>query len=197
MMEALAQWEPDDVVSQFRGYKLRTPHTEEAIRQAGQVLPPNIQGIESQDKREHGLVFHDHGDGRLVLGSHDVGDRNSVPGPPDLYQPTARVHIHSHPYSPGSAHDYPSMADQLMARENPHVDFLVQIPAQAPGAQSDYVIYKGSYPPRFHLTVPNPGNLPVPPHSPDGDGFPPFKAHPIHPDLQDPRFNENGSSPSA
>lgn len=196
-MEALAQLEPDEVVSEFWGYKLRTPHMEEAIRQAEEILPPNIQGVEAQDKREHGLVFHDHGDGTLALGSHDVGDRDAVPAPPDLYRPTARVHIHTHPYSPGSAYDYPSMADQLIARENPDVDFLVQIPAEAPGAKNEYIVLKGSHPPRFHLSVPNPANLPVPPHSPDGDAYPPFKEHPFNPYFHRSRFEENGSPPGA
>jgi hypothetical protein len=194
MYEMLQQ----DVTSEFNGYKLRAPHIQEAIRQAELILPRNIQGIEEQPKREHGLIFHDHGDGNLVLGGHEVGEPDSVEVPLDIHQPTARVHLHTHPYSPdrsfhdypGMAHDYPSMPDQVLARAHPAIDFLVQIPAEAPGAQNEYIILKGSHPPRFHLTVPNPDNLPVPPHSPDGDHLPPYREHPVNPYTHFSRFEE-------
>jgi hypothetical protein len=71
------------------------------------------------------------------------------------------------------------MSDQKNARLLPHIDFLVQSPTTAPGAPNDYLLYKGTFPPRHYTLVDNPHNLPVRPDSPDMNAMPPFKPHPF------------------
>ena len=160
------------------GFKLMEPHVQDAVRQAQRILPANIPS-QPWTMPEHSIVFHQNPvTGRLEPGSILTGNEVSVPVPYDLEWPTARVHIHSHPFTATPHSISPSMLDQNIARKYPNMDFIVQTPALAPGQPNGYVIYNGAYPPRFYFLVENPGNLPVRPHSPDMNQPPPFKPHP-------------------
>jgi hypothetical protein len=164
--------------SRHNGYKLMPPHLQEAVRQSQQILPPNI-GVPQPNSREYSVIFHQNPmTGRLEAGSRMGGSDNSVDVPLDIYWPTARVHVHSHPYRGTGTESAPSMPDQKNARKLPHIDFLVQSPTTSPGAPNEYTLYKGTFPPRHYTLVENPQNLPVRPDSPDMDSMPPYKPHP-------------------
>jgi hypothetical protein len=165
--------------SRQNGYKLMSPHIQEAVRQSQQLLPPNIAGFQP-NPREHSVVFHQNpATGKLEAGSRMGGNEYSVAAPDDLYWPTAKVHVHSHPYTGTEGDFVPSMGDQNIARKHPHIDFLVQAPTIAPGTPNAYTLYKGTFPPRHYTLVENPHNLPVQPDSPDMKSMPPYKPHPF------------------
>jgi hypothetical protein len=162
----------------YNGYKLMPPHLQDAVRQAQRLLPPNI-GAHQPNPREYSVVFHqDPATGRMHAGSRMGGGEDAIGIPQDLYWPTAKVHIHSHPFVGPETNFGPSMSDQNIARDYPHIDFLVQTPTRAPGAPNEYVLYKGTFPPRHYTLVENPRNLPTRPDSPDLDAMPPFKPRP-------------------
>lgn len=165
--------------SRPNGFKLMTPHLREAIAQSQAMFPPNIRGA-VMDPKEHSVVFHeDPRTRRLVPGGRSIGNEGHVQVPGDVTRPTARILVHSHPYTGRHAHDFPSMADQLLARELPDVEHIVQTPAANPDKPNKYRIYTGAYPPRFHTLVENPLDLPASPHSSDDESEPPFKPHPF------------------
>lgn len=164
--------------SQWNGYKRMSTNVKDAIRHANQNFPPNIDGIVGPSAQEHAQVYHDSGQDRLAPGSLVVGTDGKVALPEDIKLPTARVTAHQHPYTGNHFSDTVSMSDQLLARGLPSIEHIVQIPARGPQEANPYLIFSGVFPPRHYTLVPNPHNLPVPPHSPDGDQLPPFHPHP-------------------
>jgi hypothetical protein len=170
--------EKREAQSQWNGYKLMSPNVQDAIRQADRNFPPNVEGIPAPSPQEHAQFFHESGQDGLAPGSLVVGVDNRVMLPEDAVLPTARVGVHQHPYTGLHASDIVSMSDQLIARSLPSVEHIVQIPAPAPGEANPYLIFSGAFPPRHYTLVENPSNLPVPPHSPDGNEVPPFHPHP-------------------
>jgi hypothetical protein len=167
--------------SRWNGYKRMSPNVQEAIRQADRNFPPNIEGIPAPTPQEHAQVFHDEGRDKLVPGRLVDGAEGKVELPEDAHRHTARVSAHQHPYTGFHVSDTVSMNDQFVARGLPSLEHIVQIPAPGPGQANPYLIYSGAFPPRHYTLVENPRNLPVPPHSPDGDQMPPFHAQPASP----------------
>jgi hypothetical protein len=176
-----------EIQSIDNGYKLMTPHLQEAIQQTNQLFPRNIDGVLLANPQEHSVIFHDLGRGRLEPGPQNVGTDSSVQIPPGLADPTARVYVHSHPYTGMHAHTEPSMADQAIARMNPNVHHIVQVPESELDFGNRFLIYSGAVPPRFYTLVPNHDNLPVSPRaqSPDGHEEPSYRPHPF-PDAGSP-----------
>jgi hypothetical protein len=161
------------------GFKLMTRHQRDAIAQTQAMFPPNIRGT-VMNPTEHVVVFHEHPfTGKLMPVGRSSGSESGVGMPADVVCPTARIMVHSHPFTGVHNHDFPSMADQLTARRIPNVEHMVQTPAASAGKPNKFLIYTGAYPPRFHTLVENPDNLPVSPHSPDGEVEPPFRKHPF------------------
>ncbi|HLP42614.1 MAG TPA: hypothetical protein VK465_13985 [Fibrobacteria bacterium] len=154
--------------SELKGFKRMSRHVQDAIPQIEQRFPENIHGVILDLPREHGQVFHDMGMGGLQPGPLLQGTESSVDVSADIHEPTARVYVHSHPYTGKHKGDHPSISDQRIARANPQVEHIVQVPAPHPGAANTYLTYSGAVPPRHYILVPNPDNLPVPPPSPDG-----------------------------
>lgn len=111
------------------------------------------------------MVFHDRSQDRLVPGPLNVGNEGNANTPKDLASSTARVLVHSHPYTGKHLHYEPSMEDQITARLHPDVEHIVQTPALR--GENQYFIYSGAVPPRYYRLLPNPDNRPVPPNSPD------------------------------
>jgi hypothetical protein len=161
--------------SKGMGFKLMSPNVRDAIEQFEQRVPSNVHGIVRDSPREYGQVFHDFDMGRLRPGIMAEGTSNSVDVPSDVHRPTARVNVHSHPYTGRDHSNFPSISDQMVARSLPNVEHIVQTPAPGPGQANVYLTYSGAVPPRHHVLVPNPNNLPVPPPSPDGSP----KYHPM------------------
>lgn len=154
--------------SKWNGYKLMSPNVQEAIPQFDSRFPNNVHGMVPDNPREFSQVFHDLGMDKLRPGIVTRGEESSVDIPADIHRPTARVMVHSHPYTGQHYSDIPSIDDQMVARRYPKLEHIVQTPAPEPGKPNVYQIFSGSLPPRYYTLVPNPGNLPVPPHSPDG-----------------------------
>ena len=155
-----------------------SPQVQDAVEQTNHLFPPNIHGVEV-DSREHAVVFHDKGGARLVPGKISIGEDASVNFPMDIMFPTARVAIHSHPYTGDRAYyDYKaSMTDQITARRDPHLEHVIQAPQK--DGLDQYIIFSGAIPPRHYKLVPNPDRLPVlSPESPDGR-MPPFRHMPF------------------
>jgi hypothetical protein len=155
--------------SQWNGFKLMSPHVADAIQQFQGKVPENVHGILRDSPREHAQIFHDKGRDRLVPGLMRVGTKDSVEVPPDIQLDSAKVNVHSHPYTGHSNSDAPSTADQMVARANPGMEHIVQTPAPDIGETNPYITYSGAVPPRHYTLVPNPKGLPVPPPSPDGE----------------------------
>jgi hypothetical protein len=171
--------------SRWNGYKLMNPRIAEAIRYADLTFPPNHDGVVPSNPRERSMVFHDRGGAPgkagLARGRMNVGNEAEVDIPQDIRAPTARVFLHTHPFTGRHMHDIPSLADHLIARQNPNVEHIVQIPAPRGRATNPYILYSGAVPPRHYTLVENPDNLPVPPQSPDGKDIPPVHPHPGNP----------------
>jgi hypothetical protein len=172
----LEKWKKEGLRSQFNGFKRMSPHVQEAVRQLEYLFPPNIQG-KLGNRCEHGTVFHEIGPSRLISGEQKVGILNSVHVPKDIRYSSARVNVHSHPYTEEPYFNFePSIGDHLVARQFPGVEHVIQAP-QFLGA-NQYITYSGATPPRYYFLVPNPDNHPVPrPDSPDGR-MPPFRPRP-------------------
>jgi hypothetical protein len=171
--------------SRWNGYKLMNPHITDAVRYGDRAFPSNLDNVVGENPRERSVVFHDPGGneaatGRsgLVPGRMNLGTEAAVEVPPDLGASSARVFVHTHPFTGRHMHDIPSLADHLVARRNPNVEHIVQIPAPRGRATNPYILYTGAIPPRHYTLVENPDNLPVPPHSPDVDRLPPVHRRP-------------------
>ena len=174
--------ETGELQSRWNGFKLMSPQVAAAIRYCDQAFPPNIHGIRRGNPKEQGVVIHEHPQtGRMAPGRMMFGTQNSLDASPELAAPSARVDVHNHPYTGEQFSEAASMRDQLYARENRHVEHIVQTPAPNPGAANPYITYSGAFPPRYYTLVPNPRNLPIPPPSPDGDQMPPFHSPPRGP----------------
>jgi hypothetical protein len=176
--------------STFNGYKLMSPHVQDAIQQANQLFPANTHGVFNPDNQaERFVAFHDRGQDKLVPGQLNVGNQNSVTVTPDTESSTAKVSVHSHPFTPVSVYYHePSMADQLFARRLPHAEHIVQTPA-LPGEENQYFSFTGATPPRYYRLLPNPDNLPVPPRSPDR-AMPPFRTRPVSGEQEGISFSD-------
>jgi hypothetical protein len=174
-MDILEKGDKEGLESRFNGVKRMSPQVQDAIRQAELLFPPNIHGIK-QKPHEHVVVFHDLGRPRLAAGERSVGTNDAVRVPDDIDFDTARVMVHSHPYTGKHQHYKPSIPDHMAAREYPHLEHVIQAPAI--GGVDQYLIYSGAIPPRYYHLRPNPDSQPVPrPDSPDGR-MPPFRQKP-------------------
>ena len=152
-----------------------TPQVEQSIRHFDAQTPLNVNGLTGGV--ETAQVFHEIGPGPLIPGTMEFGTVDSVNRPVDFDYFSARVFAHQHPFSPGYKSESASMGDQIIARENPHLEHIVQTPAPTVLDPNGYITYSGAFPPRHYTLVPNPDNLPVPPPSPDGVApFHPFPA---------------------
>lgn len=162
--------------STWNGYKLMPPAVKGAVEQFDNATPLNIHGFVNGSPHEVAGVFHQAGPGPLLPGPMQYGSRDKVALPIDISLPSARVFIHSHPFTGHHKSDTPSMSDQLIARQYPGVHHVVQTPAPSLLEKNAYVSYNGAYPPRHYTLVENPLDLPVPPPSPDG--MPAFHSYP-------------------
>ena len=169
--DELDKMKAENRFGKFNGYKLMSPMHKEAIRQTEQIFLPNEYGVK-RDSREQCVVFHEDRQGKLTAGEVRMGTEQEVYIPKEIDKVSARILVHSHPYLEGDTHYKPSMNDHFLARENGHVDHLIQAPAF--DGQRQFLIYSGNVPPRYYFLLENPGNLPVPPKSPDGS-MPPFR----------------------
>jgi hypothetical protein len=177
--------ESGKALSTWNGYKLMSMDVTDAAVHCDRTFPRNVEGVVGENPHERGHIFHDFGGagkgpGEIYLtpGPLSIGSDDTSEVPKDIWDSTARVAAHSHPYTGQHVHDAPSMADQIIAREFPHVEHIVQTPAANRTAVNPYIIYNGALPPRYYTLVENPFNLPVPPHSPDSDRLPPFHPYP-------------------
>jgi hypothetical protein len=165
-MADLEKGAKEGLESRFNGMKRMSPQVRDAIQQVECLFPENIYGVK-REPREQAVVFHDLGQPRLAAGRKTVGDEGSVRIPEDIDAPTARVIVHSHPYTGEHQTFEPSMADHIAARKYPHLEHVIQAPML--GGANQYLIYSGATPPRYYHLAPNPGNHPIPrPDSPDG-----------------------------
>jgi hypothetical protein len=165
-MAELEKGEKEGLESRFNGMKRMSPQVRDAIQQVEHLFPANVFG-DKRYPREHAVVFHDLGQPRLAAGKRTVGDEDAVRIPEDVSAPTARVMVHSHPYTGENQTFEPSIADHIAARKHPHLEHVIQAPMM--GGVNTYLLYSGATPPRFYHLAPNPDNLPVPrPDSPDG-----------------------------
>jgi hypothetical protein len=163
-----------------------------AVAHCNQTFPTNAYGHGDKDRAYRIQILHnlegpEKGPGEIHLTPGPVSTGTGPDGnlnlPPDIGEPTARVAARSKPVKRGgksSRRDnlVPDMRDQIRARAFPHVEHIMQAPATRRGKSNPYYIYTGALPPRYYTLVDNPLNLPVPPHSPDGDQLPPFHPHP-------------------
>lgn len=162
--------------SAWNGYKLMPPMVKGAVEQFDNATPLNINGFVNGNPHEVAGVFHQAGPGPLLPGPMQYGSCDKVALPADISLPSARVFLHSHPFTGNHKSDTPSMSDQLIARQYPGVHHVVQTPAPSLLEKNAYVSYSGAYPPRHYSLVENPLDLPVPPPSPDG--MTPFHSYP-------------------
>ena len=158
--------------SKFNGFKLMSANAQDAIQQTENLFPANIHGVR-RGPQEHCVVFHDLGRDRLAAGKKVVGGDEFVDVPKDISLPSARVSVHSHPFTGNHHHFEPSIADHLVARDHPQLEHIIQAPMFL--GENQYIGYSGATPPRYYYLLPNPGNRPVPPASPDRSSAPPFR----------------------
>jgi hypothetical protein len=175
--------------SLFNGFKPMSPHVQDAIRQTEQLFPQNTYDVRNpHNQNERAVVFHDRGQDKLVPGPINVGTAGEVQAPKDIADGTARVNVHTHPFTGRRTTYEPSMNDQAVARFYPDVEHIVQAPSLR--GESQYYIFSGATPARHYRLLPNPDNLPVPPDSPDR-GMPAFRQRPATGDQEGIPFSEH------
>jgi hypothetical protein len=151
----------------LNGEKLMSPAVQETIRAFDAKTPANIKRVLNRDV-ERSMIMHQSGEGVFSPGPVLRGRPTSVKIPPDIEKDSAKVFAHSHPYNPNTLSSIPSIRDHMIARANPDLEHIVQIPAPDANSPKRYIILSGAIPPRHYLLVKNPHNQSVRPPSPDG-----------------------------